>query len=64
MRGHIFFYPGSTRSAGVAILFSNSPGKLSRTSNNGHWLICVLNIDEQYSILVNVYGVNNLTQNS
>lgn len=49
----------------MAILFCNSPGKLEalRISNNGHWLICVLNIDEQYYILVNIHGFNNLTQN-
>lgn len=35
----------------------------SKSSNNGHWLICVLNIDEQYSILANIYGFNNPAQN-
>lgn len=61
----IIFDHGSTRSAGLAILFCNSPGKLvaSKSSNNGHWLICVLNIDEQYSILANIYGFNNPAQN-
>ncbi len=61
----ILFDHGSTRSAGVAILFCNSPGKLitSRFSNNGHWLICVLNMDDHYFIMVNVYGFNNVIQN-
>lgn len=61
----IIFDHGSTRSAGSAILFCNSPAKLvtSRISNNGHWIICVLVIDEKYNILVNVYGFHNLIQN-
>ncbi|XDV17573.1 hypothetical protein PO909_023408 [Leuciscus waleckii] len=52
-------------SAGLAILFCNSPGKVvtSRGSNNGHWLLCVLSIDGQYIFLINVYGYNNLVQN-
>lgn len=61
----IIFDHGSTKSAELAILFCNSPGKLvtSKSSNNGHWLICVLNSDDQCSILVNVYGFNNSAQN-
>lgn len=61
----IIFDHGSTKSAGLAILFCNSPGKLvtSKLSNNGHWLICVLNIDDQYCILANIYGFNNPAQN-
>uniref|UniRef100_A0A1A8EWE2 Reverse transcriptase domain-containing protein n=1 Tax=Nothobranchius korthausae TaxID=1143690 RepID=A0A1A8EWE2_9TELE len=61
----ILFDHGSTKSAGVAILFCNSPGKLvaSKSSSNGHWLICVLDIDDQYCIVVNIYGFNNPTQN-
>lgn len=40
----IIFDHGSTKSAGLAILFCNSLGKVvtSRGSNNGHWLLCVL----------------------
>lgn len=61
----IMFDHGSNRSAGVAILFCNSPGKVltSRFSNNGHWLISVLKIDDQLFFLTNVYGFNNLIQN-
>lgn len=61
----ILFDHGSTRSAGGAVLFCNSPAKLitSRFSNNGHWLICVLNMDDHYFIMVNVYGFNNVIQN-
>ncbi len=50
----ILFDHGSTRSAGVAVLFCNSPGKLitSRFSNNGQILniklICVLNIMDKW----------------
>lgn len=61
----IIFDRGSTRSAGVAILFCNSPGKVvtSRFSNNGHWLIFVLNMDDRFFILINIYGFNNVIQN-
>lgn len=32
-------------------------------SNNGHWLICVMNMDGHYFIMVNIYGFNNVIQN-
>lgn len=61
----IIFDHCSTKPAGLANLFCNFPGKVvsSQSSNNGHWLICVLNIDGRYSIIVNVYGFNNPAQN-
>uniref|UniRef100_A0A1A8L6V8 Reverse transcriptase domain-containing protein n=1 Tax=Nothobranchius pienaari TaxID=704102 RepID=A0A1A8L6V8_9TELE len=61
----ILFDHGSTKSAGVAILLCNSPWKLvaSKSSSNGHWLICVLNSDDQHCIVANIYGFNNPNQN-
>lgn len=56
---------GTNKSAGVALLFKNSRNKLEthRKDNLGHWLICVLKIDNSFLILCNVYGYNNVVQN-
>lgn len=61
----ILFCHGSNRSAGTAILFHNSPGKvvLHKTCANGHWIICVLTIDDLFVIVANIYGHNNLSKN-
>lgn len=61
----VLFDHGSTSSAGVAILFHNSPGKIisSRSSGNGHWLLCILEFDGQHYILINIYGFNNTSLN-
>lgn len=56
----IIFDHGTNKSAGLAILFFNSPGKLltSKSSKTGHWLMCVLDLNEHHIILVNIYGFN------
>lgn len=61
----ILFDHGTNRSAGVAILFHNCPGKIiaHKTSNTGHWLMCVLTIDDLFIIIGNIYGYNNNHQN-
>lgn len=44
----IFFCHGTNRSAGVAILMNNFPGKILTTIRDdfGHWIICVFEVDE------------------
>lgn len=61
----ILFSHGSNRSGGVAICFDKCPGKVVafKADKAGHWLAVVLNIDETFVILVNVYGYNNTNQN-
>lgn len=63
----ILFSHGSSHSAGVAVLFNNCPGKIvsARTDLSGHWLAVVLDIENIFFILFNVYGYNNskLNQN-
>ncbi len=61
----IIFSHGTSRSAGVAILFNNCPGMVTTTksSNDGHWIICVLQLDDSSLTLANIYGYNNTTQN-
>lgn len=61
----IIFSHGSNRSAGVAILLNNFPGKIIVTKRDplGHWIICVFEISEGFLILGNIYGYNNQNQN-
>ncbi len=61
----ILFSYGSNRSAGVAVLLNNFPGKILTTVPNtcGHWIICVFEISENVLILGNIYGYNNHNQN-
>ncbi len=61
----IVFSHGTTRSAGVAILFNKSPGKIitTRVDLNGHWVALVLNIEEVFFILINIYGYNSMSHN-
>lgn len=61
----ILFCHGMNHSAGVAILFHNCPGKVivHKSSDNGHWLLCVLTIDDMFIIIGNIYGYNNINQN-
>lgn len=61
----IFFSHGTNRSAGVAILLNNFPGKILTTSEDsfGHWIICVSEVDDNFLIIGNIYGYNNYTQN-
>ncbi len=42
----ILFSHGSNRSAGVAVLLNNFPGKILTTVRDtcGHWIICVFDI--------------------
>lgn len=56
---------GTNKSAGVALLFKNSPLKIITHLKdvNGHWIICVLRIDDSFLILGNIYGYNIQTQN-
>lgn len=62
----IIFSHGSNRSAGVAILLNNFPGKILATVRDtcGHWLICVFVINDNFLILGNIYGYNSLNQNN
>lgn len=61
----MYFSHGTNRSAGVAILLQNFPGKVIATKNDtlGHWLLCIIEINERILILGNIYGYNNLNQN-
>lgn len=61
----IIFSHGTNRSAGVAICFYKCPGKFlcNMSDKDGHWVACVLNIDNGLIILVNIYGYNNVQKN-
>lgn len=61
----ILFSHGTNRSAGVAILLHNFPGKIRSTIRDPlcHWLICVFETNDDFLILGNIYGYNNLNQN-
>lgn len=61
----ILFSHGTSRSAGVGILFNNCPGKVATTksSDEGHWLLCVLHTDDSSVFLGNMYGYCNTVQN-
>ena len=61
----IYFSHGTNRSAGVAILLNNFPGKTLATKRDslGHWLICVFEVGCEFLILGNIYGCNSLIQN-
>lgn len=56
-----YFSHGSNRSAGVAILLYNSPGKSLTTVRDtcGHWIICVFEMDTNFLILGNGYNTHN-----
>lgn len=61
----ILFSHGTNRSAGVAILLNNFPGKVLTTNGDslGHWILCVLEANDDFLILGNIYGYNNPNQN-
>lgn len=61
----IFLSHGTNRSAGVAICFNRCPGKIlcNKVDKDGHWIACVLNIDNILIILINIYGYNNDQKN-
>lgn len=61
----ILYSHGSNRSGGVAICFNKCPGSVisHKADDNGHWLIAVIQMENAYIILANVYGYNNITQN-
>lgn len=61
----ILFSHGTNRSAGVAICFNRCPGKIlgGKADKEGHWVACVLEIDANLVILINIYGYNNDTKN-
>ena len=61
----IIFSHGTSRSAGVAILFNNCSGKIAvtKSSNDGHWILCVLHFGDSSLILGNIYGYCNTGQN-
>lgn len=61
----IYFSHGTNRSAGVAILLNNFPGKVIATKkdSSGHWIICIFELNNRFLILGNIYGHNNLNQN-
>ena len=56
---------GTSRSAGVAVLFKNFKGKVvsQHKDEHGHWLILILDIDNFKLILINIYGYNITNQN-
>lgn len=49
----------------LLVLFNKSPGKIitTRVDLNGHWVALVLNIDEVFFILINIYGYNSTSHN-
>ena len=61
----ILFSHGTNRSAGVAMCFNRCPGKIlcNEVDKDGHWVACVLNIDNILIILINIYGYNNDQKN-
>lgn len=61
----ILFSHGTNRSAGVAICFNRCPGKIlgEKADKDGHWVACVLEIDANLIILINIYGYNNDNKN-
>lgn len=61
----IVFSHGTSRSAGVAILFNNCQGKIlaTKSDDNGHWIVTVLQLDDSILILGNIYGHCNKLQN-
>jgi len=61
----ILFSHGYNRSAGVAILLNNFPGKIlaSVRDSCGRWIICVFGMEDSFVILGNIYGFNNQNQN-
>lgn len=61
----ILFNHGTNRSAGVAILLNNFPGKVLTSNRDplGHWILCVLEANEDFMIIGNIYGCNNPNQN-
>lgn len=60
----ILFSHSTNRSAG-AILLHNFPGIIRSTIRDplGHWVICVFETNDDFLILGNIYGYNNLNQN-
>lgn len=61
----ILFSHGTSRSAGVAILLNNCPGKImtNKSSLDCHWILLVLLLEDSTLILGNVYGYSNISQN-
>lgn len=59
-RAKILFSHGTNRSAGTAICFNRCPGKIlcEKVDKDGHWVACVLKIDNNLIILINIYGHN------
>lgn len=57
----ILFSHGTNRSAGVAICFNRSCGKIlcNKADEDGHWVACALNLVNIVITLINVYGYNN-----
>uniref|UniRef100_A0A3Q3ASU9 Reverse transcriptase domain-containing protein n=1 Tax=Kryptolebias marmoratus TaxID=37003 RepID=A0A3Q3ASU9_KRYMA len=61
----ITYSHGTTKSAGVAILLNNFPGKIIYTKHDsdGHWSLSVLHIEDSLIILGNIYGYCNISKN-
>lgn len=61
----ILFSHGTSYSAGVMVLFNKFPGKVieHKSDTGGHWLIMVVEMQDQRYILLCVYGYNNRINN-
>lgn len=61
----IIFSHGTNRCAGVAICFNRCPGKVitQEADIDGHWAACVLDIESNLIITINIYGHNNDQKN-
>lgn len=63
----ILFDHGSRRASGVAVLFGiNFSGSVIdfSSSSEGRWILVVIQFNDLYFILVNVYGFNNSGMNA
>ena len=61
----ILFSHGKNHSPGTAICFNRCPGKIlcEKVDTDGHWVACVLNVDNNIIIIISIYGYNNDQKN-
>lgn len=61
----ILFSHGTNRSAGVAVLFNKFQGDIItyEVDGDGHWIIAVLKVGNDFIIMINVYGHKTNSQN-
>ena len=65
MGDKILFSHGTNHSAGTAICFNRCPDKIlcEKVDKDGHWVACVLEVDNNLIIMNNIYGYNNDRKN-